>query len=107
MDAHWRRPQARHELRQIPRCVAPTRRPKKRATACRDQAESEEMTVTGLLELEEGAAKLEANARKLPTGPGRYELLQDITRFHAQLAALKARRFTATRRRGGKVKDLG
>ena len=47
----------------------------------------------GLRELEEGVAKLEANARKLPTGSGRYKLLQDITRFHAQLAALKARRF--------------
>jgi len=63
---------------------------KKRATACRDQAESEEMTVTSLLELEEGAAKLEANARKLPMGPGRDDLLQEVARFRARLSALQA-----------------
>ncbi len=48
------------------------------------------MTVTGLRELEEVAVKLEANARKLPTGPIRDELLQDIAIFSAQVAALKA-----------------
>jgi hypothetical protein len=53
-------------------------------------AEGEEMTVTGLRELEEVAVKLEANARKLPTGPIRDELLQDIAIFRAQVAALQA-----------------
>jgi hypothetical protein len=51
------------------------------------------MTVTGLHELKEMAAKLEASARKLPTGPGRDELLQDIARFRATLTALQARGF--------------
>jgi hypothetical protein len=43
-----------------------------------------------LRELEEMAAKLEATARKLPTGPRRDELLEDIARFRAQVAALQA-----------------
>jgi hypothetical protein len=60
------------------------------------------MTVTGpntaiavsdLRELEERAAKLEVAARKLPIGPGRDELFEDIARFRAQVAGLKARRF--------------
>ena len=46
------------------------------------------MTVTGLRELEEVAVKLEANARILPMGPIRDELLQDIAIFRAQVAAL-------------------
>jgi hypothetical protein len=45
------------------------------------------MTVDGLRELEEMAVLLEATARKLPQGPGRDELLRDIARFRAQLAA--------------------
>jgi len=48
------------------------------------------MTVTGLRELEEVAVKLEAKARKLPMGPIRDELLQDIAIFRAQVAALQA-----------------
>jgi hypothetical protein len=58
------------------------------------------MTVTGpntaiavWRELEERAAKLEVAARKLPIGPGRDELFEDIARFRAQVAGLKARRF--------------
>jgi hypothetical protein len=43
------------------------------------------MSVNGLQELEEMAAKLEATARKLPLG-GRDELLRDIARFRAKLA---------------------
>jgi hypothetical protein len=39
------------------------------------------------------AAKLEATARKLPTGPGRDELLQHIARFRSKLAALQTRGF--------------
>jgi hypothetical protein len=45
------------------------------------------MGVDGLLELEEMAAKLEATARKLPQGLKHEELLRDIERFRAQLAA--------------------
>ena len=48
------------------------------------------MSATGLRDLEEMAAKLEATARKLPTGPRRDELLEDIARFRAQIAALQA-----------------
>src|SRR5258708_2462629 len=56
------------------------------------------MTVPGLRELEEVAVKLEANARKLPTGPIRDELLQDIAIFSAQVAALNAGRSTFSTR---------
>jgi hypothetical protein len=56
-------------------------------------AEGEEMTVAGLRELQEMAVQLEAAARKLPTGPSRDGLLQDIARFRAKLAALQARGF--------------
>ncbi len=48
------------------------------------------MTVTGLRELEEKVAKLEAAARKLPRGLGRDELFEDIARFRARLTALEA-----------------
>ena len=48
------------------------------------------MSATGLRDLEEMAAKLEATARKLPTAPGRDELLQDIAMFRAQVTALQA-----------------
>jgi hypothetical protein len=51
------------------------------------------MTLSGLQEIEEMAAKLEATARKLPQGAGRDELLRDIARFRATLAALQARGF--------------
>jgi hypothetical protein len=53
----------------------------------RARAEGEEMSVTGLQELEEMAVKLEANARKLPQSPNRDDLLRDIARFRAQLVA--------------------
>ncbi len=63
----------------------------KKATAHRDRAEGEEMTATDdVRELEEGMAKLEAAARKLPMGRGRDELLQDVARFRTRLAALQA-----------------
>ena len=54
------------------------------------------MTLSGLQELDLMAVKLEATARKLPTGPGRDELLQDIARFRAKLAALLARGFNGS-----------
>ena len=41
-------------------------------------------------ELEEAVAKLEADARKLSTGRGRDDLLQDVARFRARLAAVQA-----------------
>ncbi len=54
------------------------------------------MSVDGLLELEEMAAKLKATVRKLPPGRKHDELLQDIERFRAhlttQLAGLKAKK---------------
>jgi len=37
-----------------------------------------------------GAALLQANARKLPSGPDRDELLQDIGKFRGQVAALQS-----------------
>lgn len=46
------------------------------------------MAADGQRELQEMAAKLEATARKLPTGSShRDELLKDIARFRAQIAA--------------------
>ncbi|MEH2570649.1 hypothetical protein [Bradyrhizobium sp. AZCC 2289] len=51
------------------------------------------MSVNDLQELEEMAVKLEATARKLPQGPNRDDLLRDIARFRAKLAALQARGF--------------
>lgn len=47
------------------------------------------MTATDHRELQEMAAKLEATVRKLPTGPSRDELIQDIAKFRAQIAALQ------------------
>jgi hypothetical protein len=46
------------------------------------------MRAARLQELEEIAAKLLATARKLPAGPDRDKVLQEIGRFHAQIAAL-------------------
>jgi hypothetical protein len=65
------------------------------------------MTLTGLQELSEMAVKLEATARKLPTGPGRDELLQDIARFRAKLAALQARGFNGNQGEWPKAKGRG
>ena len=45
------------------------------------------MNMDGLLELAEMAAKLELLARKLPQALRHDELLRDIERFRAQLAA--------------------
>ena len=56
-------------------------------SACRAGTKGEEMSVNGFRELEEMAVKLEATARKLPRGPGRDDLLQDVASFRAQLAA--------------------
>lgn len=42
--------------------------------------------------MEETGAALQANARKLPSGSDRDELLQDIGIFRAQVAALQGSR---------------
>ena len=47
------------------------------------------MRATKLQELAEMAAKLLATARKLPPGPDRSNILQEIGRFRAQIAALQ------------------
>jgi hypothetical protein len=49
------------------------------------------MRATELQELEEMAGKLLATARKLPPGPDRHNMLQEIGRFRAEIAALKAK----------------
>jgi hypothetical protein len=43
-----------------------------------------------LQELEEMGAKLQATARKLPSGPHRHNILQEIARFRAEIAALQS-----------------
>jgi hypothetical protein len=43
-------------------------------------------------DLEEMAAELLESARKLPRGPERHELLKDIGRLRARVAALAAKR---------------
>ena len=40
--------------------------------------------------MEATGAALQANARKLPSGPTRDELLQDIARFRAEISALQS-----------------
>jgi len=48
------------------------------------------MKATKLQELEVMAAKLLATARKLPPGPERHNILQEIGRFRAQIMSLQA-----------------
>jgi hypothetical protein len=48
------------------------------------------MRATELQELQEMAAKFEATARKLPSGPGRDGLLLEIGRFREQIVALQS-----------------
>jgi hypothetical protein len=47
------------------------------------------MRAARLQELQEMAAKLLATARELPPGPDRHNILQEIGRFRAQIAALQ------------------
>jgi hypothetical protein len=51
-----------------------------------------------LQELEEMAAKLQAAARKLPSGPDRHDLLQEVGRFRAQIVALQSADLRPARR---------
>ena len=57
----------------------------------RARAEGEEVTARAdVRKLAERVAKLEAAACKLPVGPGRDDLLQEVARFRARLSALQA-----------------
>ena len=47
---------------------------------------------TPIEELEEMVAKLFETARKLPAGPVRHDILKEIGKFIARIAALKAKR---------------
>jgi hypothetical protein len=58
---------------------------------------------TKLQELEDMAAKLLATARKLPPGPDRIGILQEIGRFRSQIAFLQGAGWRPARR-GLKVK---
>jgi hypothetical protein len=55
---------------------------------CGSEAEGK-MRAARLQELEEMAARLLALARKLPPGQQRHDVIQEIGRFRAQIAALK------------------
>jgi hypothetical protein len=69
------------------------------------------MRATKLQELEDMAAKLLATARKLPPGPDRNDILQEIGRFWSKIIALQeaaprpARR-GLNRRRGNEMRKL-
>ena len=56
------------------------------------ERELKEMRTARLQAMEETGAALQANARKLPSGSDRDELLQDIGIFRAQVAALQGSR---------------
>ena len=60
------------------------------------------MRTAKLQELEEMGVKLQATARNLPSGPDRHNILQEIGRLRAQVAALEANLSQA--RRGLKAK---
>ena len=55
------------------------------------------MKAVKLQELEEMGAKLQAAARKLPSGPDRHNLLQEVRRFRAQIVALQSADLRPTR----------
>jgi hypothetical protein len=63
------------------------------------------MRATKLQELEEMAAKLLATARKLPPGPDRSSILQDIGRFRSQINSLQGVDLRPARR-GLKAKKM-
>jgi hypothetical protein len=52
---------------------------------------SADRALTEMQELEAMAAKLQETARKLPARQVRRDVLEEITNFHARIAALKAR----------------
>ena len=53
---------------------------------------STDRTPLVIQELEEMVAKLVETARKLPAGPVRHDILKEIGKFIARIAALKAKR---------------
>jgi hypothetical protein len=53
---------------------------------------STDRTPLDIQELEEMVAKLLETARKLPAGPVRHDILKEIGKFIARIAALKAKR---------------
>ena len=72
----------------------------------RARAEGEEMRATKLRELEDMAARLLATARKLPPGPERINILQEIGRFRSQIISLQGVGLRPARR-GLKAKAKG
>ena len=53
---------------------------------------STDRTPLVIQELEEMVAKLLETARKLPAGPVRHDMLKEIGKFIARIAALKAKK---------------
>jgi hypothetical protein len=53
---------------------------------------STDRTPLDIQELEEMVAKLLETARKLPAGPVRHDILKEIGKFIARIAALKAKK---------------
>ena len=53
---------------------------------------STDRTPIDIQELEEMVAKLLETARKLPAGPVRHDILKEIGKFIARIAALKAKK---------------
>jgi hypothetical protein len=53
---------------------------------------STDRTPIDIQELEEMVAKLLETARKLPAGPVRNDILKEIRKFTARIAALKAKK---------------
>jgi hypothetical protein len=53
---------------------------------------STDRTPLDIQELEEMVAKLLETARKLPAGPVRNDILKEIGKFTARIAALKAKK---------------
>jgi hypothetical protein len=63
-----------------------------------DGLKAKKMRATKLQELEVMASKLLATARKLPPGPDRHEILQEIGRFRSQIIALQGAGLPSARR---------
>jgi hypothetical protein len=62
------------------------------------------MRATKLQELAKMAAKLLETARKLPPGPDRHDILEEIGRFRSQITHLQGVGLRPTRR-GPKAKE--
>ena len=61
-----------------------------RLVGAKNERGLKEMRAARLQAMEETGAALQANARKLPSGPDRDELLQDIGKFRGQVAVLQS-----------------